>query len=122
VTVGEIDNWDLTIWQVFSNITQVLGSTEVSDTAIGSETDVLTFQFGSISEDISMRFHVDRPGNPDGFLHVHLDPLNTTSYEGVSTPAPAPGPLPASLLYIGIGAGAVVVVVILVVLYKRKNP
>ncbi|MFX1368830.1 MAG: hypothetical protein ACFFAY_09550 [Promethearchaeota archaeon] len=121
VTVAEVDNWDPYIWQVFNNRAQVLSGTAVSDTAMGSETDVLTFQFGSICEDIFMRFNVDRVGNPEGFFHISIDPLDTLSYEGVEVPEPGPAPLPDTILYVAIGAGAVVVVVVLVVLYKRKS-
>ncbi|NHJ13711.1 MAG: hypothetical protein EAX95_08540 [Candidatus Thorarchaeota archaeon] len=121
VTVGEVDTWSVTIYQEFALKAQRLQNSDISDTASGSVTDVLTFQFGSISNEIMFYFDVDRAGNPEGFFHISIAPLNTTSYKGAEPlvgPAPSLGP---ALVYIGVGAGAVVIIVVLVILYKRKT-
>lgn len=121
VTVGEVDDWSVTIYQEYDYLCQRLQNSDILDTASGSVLDVLTFQFGTISNETTFSFEVDRAGNPLGFFHVQIASLNTTTYQGAEAltgPAASIGP---TLVYIGVGAGAVVIVVVLAVLYKRRT-
>ena len=126
VTVEDVDTWSCAIYQEIDGKVQLLTWDYLDDTFSGSYTDEGAFQFGSISDNVTMYFYVDRTQAGEGRLDIAIDPLVTNSFERMPPvqfqgTGPAAAPVvdlgPAA---VGIGIAAVAIVVVVVIILKKK--
>jgi len=126
VSVEDVDTWSCAIYQEIDGKVQLLTWGYLDDTFSGSYTDEGAFQFGSISDNVTMYFWVDRTLGGEGRLDIAIEPHVTNSFERMSPvtfqgtgPAAAPatdlGPVA-----VGVGITAVAIVVVVVVILKKK--
>jgi hypothetical protein len=127
VSVEDVDDWACSIYQEIDGKVQYLTWGYLDDTHSGSYTGESTFQFGSISDNVTMYFWVDRTLGGEGRLDIAIDPHVTNTFERMSPvtyqgTGPATSP-PVDMGPIALGAGiAVVAIVVVVVVILKKKP
>ncbi len=128
VTVEDVDDWSCAIYQEIDGKVQLLTWDYLDDTFSGSYTTNGTFQFGSISDNVTMYFWVDRTLSGEGRLDIAIDPHVTNSFErmspvqfqGTGTGGGVAPPVDMGLAAAGVGIAAVAIIVVVVVILKKK--
>jgi len=129
IIVDDVADWEAFVYQDMSGCPQYLPwSGELGYTFVGDFTGESSFQFGGISNDIVLVFHVIRSLSANGSLNIGIMPYMANSYEYLPLPTYyfygfTPGPA-ASLVIdplLAVGGLAVIAVVVVVVVFARKT-
>ena len=121
IGTGDVNNLNSVVsYAPYNERTHYTNWGDLSDALQGSIPD-LSIQFGAISEQMYLRFIVDRTLSAEGHLWIEITPMDTYELEAPPPLAPAGLDIFGMLggLAVPLGIGAVVIVVVVVVYVKK---
>lgn len=126
VSVEDVDSWTCAVFQKVDGTPQILYWGNLDDTFTGSYSGEASFQFGCISDNISLYFSVQRTQAGEGRLDIAFDEFTMNTFEYMPPPMflgqiIEPG-IDMGLVALGIGIAVVAGVVVVIVIIIKKKP